>query len=224
MDLRWSHHYAHPMEHLPDSRILPTMHPHQSYLEPNYRGKVRSESTRACLCLSRNQHLHRSGGCYLAVTCHLEPQPSPFSEDCTFLYFRSWLFVSEELLYYPLFANNPLSPITLAIVRIKWVETWSFSTWDIIRPNLWALAEVTSALTCACIPTYKPLLLGISEVARQHKRNTNGRVPEGHGSDSEAGLRAGSIESKESCIQKPKNALLYGNQTYVSAEHDHWRV
>ncbi|KAI6754134.1 hypothetical protein HG530_013310 [Fusarium avenaceum] len=114
-------------------------------------------------------------------------------------------------------------PITLAIVRIKWVETWSSSTWDIIRPNLWALAEVTSALTCACIPTYKPLLLGISEVARQHKRSTNGFVLEEHGSDSEAGLRAGSAGSEASCIQKPKHALLYGTQTYITAEHNEWR-
>ncbi|KAM0211421.1 hypothetical protein ACHAQI_005378 [Fusarium lateritium] len=115
-------------------------------------------------------------------------------------------------------------PITLAIVRITWVEVWSYSTWDIIRPNLWALAEVTSALTCACIPTYKPLLLGISDVARHHRRNTNGFVPEGHGSDSEAGLSAGSVGSKESCIQKPANALLYGNQTYITVEQDYWRV
>lgn len=224
MDILRSYRYAHPVEHQPNPRILPELHPHGSHLEPNYQGEVRSGSTRSCIYSRWNQYIYRSGCCYFAITCHLEPQPSALSETCTFWIIRPRLFVSSKLSWYRAFANIPTSPITLAIVRIKWVEIWSFSTWDIIRPNLWALAEVTSALTCACIPTYKPLLLGISEVVRQHKRNTNGFVLEEHGSDSEAGLRAGSAGSEASCIQKPKHALLYGTQTYITAEHDEWRV
>lgn len=102
MDLRWSHNSAHPMEHLPNLRILPTMYPHGSHLEPNHRGEVRSESTRSYICSSWNQHLYRSSCCYFAIACNMETQPSAFSEDCTFWIIRSRLFVSHEFSRYHL--------------------------------------------------------------------------------------------------------------------------
>ncbi|KAF5595661.1 integral membrane protein [Fusarium pseudocircinatum] len=85
--------------------------------------------------------------------------------------------------------------IALAIVRIKWVETWSFITWDIVRPQLWALAEVTSALVCACIPTFKPLVSKINAIIVGRRRNATEFVLEEYRSDVE--FNAGSTRNNE---------------------------
>ncbi|KAF5662540.1 acriflavine sensitivity control acr-2 [Fusarium heterosporum] len=115
------------------------------------------------------------------------------------------LRLSQKVTLSAIFGLGSFS-IALAIVRIKWVETWSTSTWDIIRPNLWALAEVTSALVCACIPTYKPLLVKAKNRVRHQKSTTSGFVPERQGSDSEVALRGASFGSQASSIKKPESA------------------
>jgi hypothetical protein len=114
------------------------------------------------------------------------------------------------------------SSIALAIVRIKWVETWSFSTWDIVRPQLWALAEVTSALVCACIPTFKPLLSKINGIITGRKKNSTEFVLEGHGSDVE--FNAGSIKRNGGFGEKPGHERIYGSETSVPVEQDPWQL
>ncbi|KAL5602081.1 hypothetical protein FOBRF1_009614 [Fusarium oxysporum] len=110
--------------------------------------------------------------------------------------------------------------IALAIVRIKWVETWSLTTWDIVRPQLWALAEVTSALVCACIPTFKPLLSKINAIIVGRKRNATEFVLEGHRSDVE--FNAGSIRHSEGFSEKPRHDRVYGSETSVAVEQYPW--
>ncbi|KAF5002360.1 hypothetical protein FGRMN_371 [Fusarium graminum] len=133
------------------------------------------------------------------------------------------LRLSQKITLSAIFGLGSFS-IALAIVRIKWVETWSTSTWDIIRPNLWALAEVTSALVCACIPTYKPLLTKAKDRVRHQKSTTTGFAPERQGSDSEIALRGASFGSEASTIKKPESAWLYGNTTGITAVHDYSSV
>ncbi|KAH7211923.1 hypothetical protein DER44DRAFT_659444 [Fusarium oxysporum] len=110
--------------------------------------------------------------------------------------------------------------IALAIVRIKWVETWSLTTWDIVRPQLWALAEVTSALVCACIPTFKPLLSKFNGIIVGRKRNATEFVLEGHRSDVE--FNAGSIRHSEGFSEKPRHDRVYGSETSVAVEQYPW--
>ncbi|KAJ4166537.1 hypothetical protein NW765_007776 [Fusarium oxysporum] len=110
--------------------------------------------------------------------------------------------------------------IALAIVRIKWVERWSLTTWDIVRPQLWALAEVTSALVCACIPTFKPLLSKINGIIVGRKRNATEFVLEGHRSDVE--FNAGSIKHSEGFSEKPRHDRVYGSETSAAVEQHPW--
>ncbi|KAJ4069729.1 hypothetical protein NW761_003122 [Fusarium oxysporum] len=110
--------------------------------------------------------------------------------------------------------------IALAIVRIKWVETWSLTTWDIVRPQLWALAEVTSALVCACIPTFKPLLSKINGIIVGRKRNATEFVLEGHRSDVE--FNAGSIRHSEGFSEKARHDRVYGSETSAAVEQYPW--
>ncbi|KAK2678089.1 hypothetical protein RAB80_006829 [Fusarium oxysporum f. sp. vasinfectum] len=110
--------------------------------------------------------------------------------------------------------------IVLAIVRVKWVETWSLTTWDIVRPQLWALAEVTSALVCACIPTFKPLLSKINGIIVGRKRNATEFVLEGHRSDVE--FNAGSIRHSEGFSEKARHDRVYGSETSAAVEQYPW--
>jgi hypothetical protein len=105
-------------------------------------------------------------------------------------------------------------------VRIKWVERWSLTTWDIVRPQLWALAEVTSALVCACIPTFKPLLSKINGIIVGRKRNATEFVLEGHRSDVE--FNAGSIKHSEGFSEKPRHDRVYGSETSAAVEQHPW--
>ncbi|KAF5694243.1 integral membrane protein [Fusarium denticulatum] len=101
--------------------------------------------------------------------------------------------------------------IALAIVRIKWVETWSFITWDIVRPQLWALAEVTSALVCACIPTFKPLVSKINAIIVGRRRNATEFALEEYRSDVE--FNAGSTRNNEGASEKPRHNGLIRQDT-----------
>ncbi|KAF4340907.1 integral membrane protein [Fusarium beomiforme] len=112
--------------------------------------------------------------------------------------------------------------ITLAIIRIKWVEIWSYITWDIVRPQLWALAEVTSALVCACIPTFKPLLLKINGTLAGHKKRTRGFVIGGHGSDVEFNIVG--IRRNEGYGQKPGHNRVSSSETSVAVEQNPWQL
>ncbi|KAI1028333.1 hypothetical protein LB503_002285 [Fusarium chuoi] len=112
--------------------------------------------------------------------------------------------------------------IALAIVRIKWVETWSFITWDIVRPQLWALAEVTSALVCACIPTFKPLVSKINFLIIGRRRNTTEFVLEEHRSDVE--FNAGNIRNSEGLSVKPRHSGACGSETSVAVEQYPWQL
>ncbi|KAL3607414.1 hypothetical protein FPOAC2_02398 [Fusarium poae] len=108
---------------------------------------------------------------------------------------------------------------------------WSDSTWDIVRPQLWGLAEITSALICACVPTFKPLLVRLNTM-RPHCRKTD-RTPaiRHQRSDDEIGLNMDTMtkvasQSQDSYNEDPHRtvrAQSYGTNTYIEAKQHPWR-
>ncbi|KAG8357983.1 hypothetical protein FVEN_g4549 [Fusarium venenatum] len=121
--------------------------------------------------------------------------------------------------------------IALAIVRIRWANLWSTSTWDIVRPQLWGLAEITSALICACVPTFKPLLVRLNAMRPRCQRTEQTPAVRHQRSDDEMGLNMDTVtkvasQSQGSYDEDPQRTLRahwYGTNTYIEAKQHPWR-
>ncbi|RBA14175.1 hypothetical protein FPRO05_02967 [Fusarium proliferatum] len=51
--------------------------------------------------------------------------------------------------------------LAIAILRVQWLDPVADITWWNVTAALWSMAEIVSGITCACLPTFKPLLAGI---------------------------------------------------------------
>jgi hypothetical protein len=50
------------------------------------------------------------------------------------------------------------STVIISIVRIRYLKLFEDFTWENVASSLWSIGELTSALTCACLPTLRPLM------------------------------------------------------------------
>ncbi|KAK1640116.1 hypothetical protein BDP81DRAFT_446493 [Colletotrichum phormii] len=48
--------------------------------------------------------------------------------------------------------------VAISIVRIQYLSTPADFTWKNVDASLWSIGEISSAVTCACLPTLRPLL------------------------------------------------------------------
>jgi hypothetical protein len=48
--------------------------------------------------------------------------------------------------------------VAISVVRIKFLAIKEDVTWDHVESSGWSVGELASALTCACLPTLRPLL------------------------------------------------------------------
>ncbi|KAF5976333.1 gnat family protein [Fusarium coicis] len=51
--------------------------------------------------------------------------------------------------------------LAIAILRVQWLDPVTDMTWWNVTAASWSMAEIVSGITCACLPTFKPLLVGI---------------------------------------------------------------
>ncbi|KAM6514584.1 hypothetical protein FSOLCH5_008822 [Fusarium solani] len=49
--------------------------------------------------------------------------------------------------------------VILSAIRIEYLEEFEDFTWKHVESNLWSMAELTSALICACLPTLRPFVV-----------------------------------------------------------------
>ncbi|KAF4969942.1 hypothetical protein FSARC_2928 [Fusarium sarcochroum] len=124
---------------------------------------------------------------------------------------------SQKILLSGVFGLGCFS-IALAIIRLKWAEIGSRAAWDTVRPALWSLAEVSSAIVCACIPTFKPLLVRINELIPRHEKGGGNVRLQDQSSDGDIESNVTSVRSKEGFShkhqerqehQRPVNNLTY---------------
>lgn len=52
---------------------------------------------------------------------------------------------------------NENSTVAISVIRIKFIGQQEDPTWDNIESSGWSIGELSSALTCACLPTLRPL-------------------------------------------------------------------
>lgn len=48
--------------------------------------------------------------------------------------------------------------VVISIIRIRYLGVFEDFTWENAAPSMWSTGELTSALTCACLPTLKPFV------------------------------------------------------------------
>ncbi|WZH50042.1 Integral membrane protein [Fusarium acuminatum] len=51
--------------------------------------------------------------------------------------------------------------VAISIFRLHWLAPQPDITWWNVTAASWSLAEIVSGIACSCLPTYKPLLVGI---------------------------------------------------------------
>ncbi|KAF4988009.1 hypothetical protein FGRMN_10057 [Fusarium graminum] len=108
--------------------------------------------------------------------------------------------------------------VAISLLRLKWLSPEPDVSWWNVTPASWSLAEIVSGIACACLPTYKPLVVKLkSWMSRVWKGDTTdcvqGQVGTG---DTDATL----VEMQDIFAGQPKmsNSIpIYGTQTSISA-------
>lgn len=60
-----------------------------------------------------------------------------------------------------LFVHQLVSTVAISFVRIKYLSIYEDFTWTNVEASLWSVGECASAVTCACLPTLRPLLTAL---------------------------------------------------------------
>lgn len=67
-------------------------------------------------------------------------------------------------------------------MRIRYLKLFEDFTWENVASSLWSIGELTSALTCACLPTLRPLMSRyFPAFGSQVGRSTKGYAKSGSG-------------------------------------------
>jgi hypothetical protein len=83
--------------------------------------------------------------------------------------------------------------VGISIGRMRWLKMDADMTWWNVNPALWSLGELTSAISCSCLPFFKPLTLRVkSSISRAtagdtHPQITGGEVDEESNAHSSVG-------------------------------------
>ncbi|KAL2194340.1 hypothetical protein P885DRAFT_43209 [Corynascus similis CBS 632.67] len=65
--------------------------------------------------------------------------------------------------------------VVISIVRIRYLRLFEDFPWENVASSLWSVGELTSALTCACLPTLRPLVVRFFPVAFASQPSGPGR-------------------------------------------------
>jgi hypothetical protein len=110
------------------------------------------------------------------------------TEDLLIIRFRSRLPVScviqTEFCWKTLLTQNAYRTVGISIARMRWLKMDDDMTWWNVTPALWSLGELTSAISCSCLPFFKPLTLRVkSSLSRATGGHDHPRVTGGEGDE-----------------------------------------
>ncbi|RMJ13941.1 hypothetical protein CDV36_006426 [Fusarium kuroshium] len=72
--------------------------------------------------------------------------------------------------------------VILSAIRIEYLKDFEDFTWKHVESNLWSMAELTSALICACLPTLRPFAVRYFPALASKFTRSSGGYRGGHGS------------------------------------------
>ncbi|KAK3681816.1 hypothetical protein B0T22DRAFT_349428, partial [Podospora appendiculata] len=65
--------------------------------------------------------------------------------------------------------------VVISIIRIRYLKLFEDFPWENVESSCWSIGELTSAITCACLPTLKPLIVRhIPSLGTERGRSSRG--------------------------------------------------
>ncbi|KAK3298656.1 uncharacterized protein B0H64DRAFT_454095 [Chaetomium fimeti] len=89
--------------------------------------------------------------------------------------------------------------VIISIIRIRYLQLFEDFPWENVESSLWSIGELTSALTCACLPTMRPFVSRyFPSFASQHGHSSHGYANASSGAATCRRRRAGGPSALES--------------------------
>ncbi|KAM0215069.1 hypothetical protein ACHAQD_008579 [Fusarium lateritium] len=111
--------------------------------------------------------------------------------------------------------------VTISIFRLRWLTPEPDVTWWNVTAASWSLAEIVSGIACSCLPTYKPLLVGIKRwLPRLGKGDSAIHL---QGTNGTANTDSTLVETQDPFGSDPKvpnSVFVYGTHTSITANKD----
>ncbi|KAF5722310.1 integral membrane protein [Fusarium mundagurra] len=127
--------------------------------------------------------------------------------------------LSQKIYLTGIFGLGTLT-LAIAILRIQWLDPVADMTWWNVGAASWSMAEIVSGITCACLPTFKPLLVGIKNWLHRPNDGDSTICLQDQGIDGLTGSTLAAFEGHGGVGAGPKvptSILMYGTQTSISA-------
>ncbi|KAG7403041.1 Satratoxin biosynthesis SC1 cluster protein 4 [Fusarium oxysporum f. sp. rapae] len=105
--------------------------------------------------------------------------------------------------------------VGISIARMRWLKMDADMTWWNVTPTLWSLGELTSAISCSCLPFFKPLTLRVkSFMSRATVGDTHPQMTGGEG-DKEANAHS-SVDAGQKAFIQNSNLMTCLNSLLTS--------
>ncbi|KAH7140948.1 hypothetical protein EDB81DRAFT_654823 [Dactylonectria macrodidyma] len=94
--------------------------------------------------------------------------------------------------------------VGISIGRMRWLKMSKDLTWWNVNPALWSLGELTSAISCACLPFFKPLTLRV--------KSSMSRTTGGDTQPQQSGAQGDEESHSHSSIGVSRRELIHNNK------------
>ncbi|KAF5003129.1 hypothetical protein FDECE_10320 [Fusarium decemcellulare] len=111
--------------------------------------------------------------------------------------------------------------VAVSILRMQWLKPQPDMTWWNVTAASWSLAELTSAITCACLPTLKPLIVRVKPLLSRPSKGDSTEELQMQNSDLDAESHltmVGSMERFSQDHKKPSRVFTFGTETRITAD------
>ncbi|KAF4959155.1 hypothetical protein FGADI_1895 [Fusarium gaditjirri] len=126
---------------------------------------------------------------------------------------------SQKIYLTSIFGLGSLT-VAIAILRVQWLDPVADMTWWNVSAASWSMAEVVSGITCVCLPTFKPLLVGMKNWFPRFDHGDSTICLQDQGSEGLTGSTLAAFEGHGGVGTGPKvptSISMYGTQTSISA-------
>ncbi|KAF5972974.1 integral membrane protein [Fusarium bulbicola] len=112
--------------------------------------------------------------------------------------------------------------LAIALLRVQWLDPVADITWWNVTAASWSMAEIVSGITCACLPTFKPLLVGIKNWVSQSNDGDSAIYLQDQGIEG-LGLTGSTLAAFEAHggvgtgPKVPTSISMYGTHTSIAA-------
>ncbi|KAF5012513.1 hypothetical protein FDECE_1439 [Fusarium decemcellulare] len=114
--------------------------------------------------------------------------------------------------------------VILSAIRIEYLQEFEDFSWKHVESNLWSLAELTSALICASLPTLRPFVTRYLPALASKLARSTGRYGRGHGSrihSSSGAYNLGRDNKSSKSVGRGVDQLFHDNGATFEMQHQY---